>query len=306
MYALPLLMLVPVLFLALPVCGKTFIDPWLVCNGAIPLGIPMGIDHAIYNNLLQNFCQITRTRHSAGCFCLSSASTPECDGGRSQNSLLVGALVAGDITPTDYCLQRCTCQPEPIAAGQMLATLTRVRSYTATMEPTVPQSPDPFAAARAALGQQFGPVGTRWRNRIGTGTGRSQGVSTMETLTACWRECGPAGLKCGGGSGAVGLRAGDDTSGTTCTCRAVQTMVDARTRQPLYIGVCVNYPNRRKGTREEVKVGETGAEAEAEIEGLPCPCNATYVSMSCCGVVDGVVWEDPYLKLGELVRWDEL
>ena len=33
-----------------------------------------------------------------------------------------------------------------------------------------------------------------------------------------------------------------------------------------------------------------------------CPCNATYVSRSCCGVSDGLVWEPQDLKLGELVR----
>lgn len=33
---------------------------------------------------------------------------------------------------------------------------------------------------------------------------------------------------------------------------------------------------------------------------LACPCNATYVSYSCCESGTGIVWEAPDKKLGEL------
>jgi hypothetical protein len=32
----------------------------------------------------------------------------------------------------------------------------------------------------------------------------------------------------------------------------------------------------------------------------PCPCNTTYVSQACCDGHDGMIWEAPELKLGEL------
>lgn len=31
-----------------------------------------------------------------------------------------------------------------------------------------------------------------------------------------------------------------------------------------------------------------------------CPCNCTYVSHACCSVNDGIVWEAPVLKMGDL------
>ena len=31
-----------------------------------------------------------------------------------------------------------------------------------------------------------------------------------------------------------------------------------------------------------------------------CPCNGTYVSVGCCDVDDGLVWEPPEMKLGEM------
>ena len=36
-------------------------------------------------------------------------------------------------------------------------------------------------------------------------------------------------------------------------------------------------------------------------ESRPCPCNATYVSHTCCDVEDGLVWEAGKFKLGELL-----
>ena len=37
-------------------------------------------------------------------------------------------------------------------------------------------------------------------------------------------------------------------------------------------------------------------------ESMPCPCNASYVSHSCCGSESGLVWEAENFKLGELLR----
>jgi hypothetical protein len=38
----------------------------------------------------------------------------------------------------------------------------------------------------------------------------------------------------------------------------------------------------------------------AEIDTWGCPCNVSYVSRQCCESDDGMVWEEGYLKLGEL------
>ena len=39
---------------------------------------------------------------------------------------------------------------------------------------------------------------------------------------------------------------------------------------------------------------------------LPCPCNSTYISHSCCGAKGGLVWEPAGFNLGKLVGGDEL
>ena len=41
-------------------------------------------------------------------------------------------------------------------------------------------------------------------------------------------------------------------------------------------------------------------DASGHHESLPCPCNTTYVSHSCCAAKGGVVHEPPEFKLGEL------
>ncbi|KAI9679373.1 MAG: hypothetical protein M1817_005395 [Caeruleum heppii] len=50
-------------------------------------------------------------------------------------------------------------------------------------------------------------------------------------------------------------------------------------------GICAGSPSKR----------DVGAVPDA------CPCNGTYVSEACCGAPDGVVYEGPEKKLGELV-----
>jgi hypothetical protein len=39
-----------------------------------------------------------------------------------------------------------------------------------------------------------------------------------------------------------------------------------------------------------------------EIQEDMCPCNGTYVSRKCCNVDDGLVWEAPEFKLGEMIE----
>ncbi|KAI9673214.1 MAG: hypothetical protein M1817_003077 [Caeruleum heppii] len=50
--------------------------------------------------------------------------------------------------------------------------------------------------------------------------------------------------------------------------------------------------------RREDQPVEEGATKERDI--LACACNATYVSAGCCESAEGMVWEDPELKLGRL------
>ena len=43
-----------------------------------------------------------------------------------------------------------------------------------------------------------------------------------------------------------------------------------------------------------------GKRSAQDMEIMACPCNATYVSIACCGSRDGLIWEDLSAKLGEL------
>jgi hypothetical protein len=43
-----------------------------------------------------------------------------------------------------------------------------------------------------------------------------------------------------------------------------------------------------------------GGKVRREIEDLPCPCNESYVSRSCCDAPEGLIWEAAELNLGVL------
>ncbi|KAI9674167.1 MAG: hypothetical protein M1817_001985 [Caeruleum heppii] len=48
--------------------------------------------------------------------------------------------------------------------------------------------------------------------------------------------------------------------------------------------------------------GEKRRDLAEERLRFACPCNVTYVSAACCDDADGLVWEDPGLKLGRLAQ----
>ena len=57
----------------------------------------------------------------------------------------------------------------------------------------------------------------------------------------------------------------------------------------VFVGSILGMPNSRLGGRsvDEQKL---------------CACNASYVSRGCCGSKDGLIWEPPGMKMGELRR----
>ena len=71
---------------------------------------------------------------------------------------------------------------------------------------------------------------------------------------------------------------------STCTCQAHSSQYQPGSGTVSFIAACL------------VTLGSGGKREE----GLPCPCNGTYVSHSCCDVLDGFVWEPLESKLGNL------
>ena len=83
--------------------------------------------------------------------------------------------------------------------------------------------------------------------------------------------------------------AGTNCSGDHCSCQVKASTYDPRSNTLKYLAGCIFNPSDLVGTKRD--------------EQMPCPCNASYVSYSCCGAIEnGLVWEAPEMKLGELVK----
>ena len=146
--------------------------------------------------------------------------------------------------------------------------------------PYDPNGPNPFASVRsrpyevqanATANAQSGGGSNQWANQCGT-------------------NC-TSNTDCAGG-------------GADCVCLAAQK----GTFQPgvgtvAFVAACIVSIAKSGGVS-----GGSGGGGKRDIEGTVdnemwgCPCNSSYVSRSCCRVGDGLVWEAPDLKLGQLVR----
>ncbi|KAI9681334.1 MAG: hypothetical protein M1817_002617 [Caeruleum heppii] len=103
------------------------------------------------------------------------------------------------------------------------------------------------------------------------------------------------------------------SSDTTSECRCVVPSVKAAQIagvDPVFpvalclataqMGVKPAGRKRNAETQSGVERLELKTVDQVRVEDLVCPCNRTYVSQACCGSAEGMVWEDPRLRLGRL------
>jgi hypothetical protein len=56
------------------------------------------------------------------------------------------------------------------------------------------------------------------------------------------------------------------------------------------------------GMEEDDDDDDDGAGLGGDVVG--CACNSTYISRACCFSQEGLIWEEPEMKIGEVRRWD--
>ena len=102
-------------------------------------------------------------------------------------------------------------------------------------------------------------------------------------------------------------------------CRCVAKPGAQNAGQLLWLGVCSGWNGALQAISAAASGGGGGGKRKRRKRGLfmkreldgfsdvtatVCPCNASYVSISCCGVENGLVWEGPEMKLGVLTFED--
>ena len=128
--------------------------------------------------------------------------------------------------------------------------------------------PDPNA-----LSGNSSPLGSTG----GTGSSNALGVDT-----STWTSSTSSLSRCNG-SCAVGSECSTTGIAEDCVCQVQSSTYEPASGVIQYTAACM---------QSLVSIRD---------EPVPCPCNETYVSHGCCGSFDGMIWEEPGMKLGELV-----
>ncbi|KAI9678174.1 MAG: hypothetical protein M1817_006119 [Caeruleum heppii] len=94
---------------------------------------------------------------------------------------------------------------------------------------------------------------------------------------------------------------GADPSAAGCRCVAADVET-ARTAglDPVFPGAVCLLVTAALSNRP-FKANPLGGRSPSDVPAIACACNATYVSRGCCDSDDGMIWEAPSLKLGNLI-----
>lgn len=282
------ILLFSILF-SIPINGeqKKIGDPYITCPGNwVPdnaNGLPSGyfVDH--YADVMQLCSALNGNSRNVGCVCSSSQESSFHCYRRLADRLLFHAVITSSLKPfPTFCRDSCFCTDVETAAMDR----TRVASephYIGTVEPEDQENYfDPGdssyqinshgSAAGGAYGIDPEGTGNEWN---GEETLDQNPVPTSVAVAhgQCWANCT---------SNADCLKGGEKG----CICSTQKEQYQPGRGTVAFVAACIISMSGAGGKREEAR---------------PCPCNATYVSHSCCGVSNGLVWEEERFKLGELV-----
>ena len=97
---------------------------------------------------------------------------------------------------------------------------------------------------------------------------------------------------------ATACSVGDACSGDNCTCQVTKAQYVPGAGSTKYYAECGSPFSSGSGSNRRLM-------RRHEEDLAYCPCNSTYISEKCCSAKDGLVWEAPEFKLGELADdWD--
>ena len=171
----------------------------------------------------------------------------------------------------EWCYDACLC-------------LTESEEETYTNE-----TPAGQAQTQESEDEDVDPVAYRAGDRPGVGGGGT--IQSIPGSPGSAANPGTAGEACFGNNTCQPLcmtgscQLGSQCSGEHCLCQAKSATYVPNTGILEFTAGCT-FITSVAGKRSEP---------------MPCPCNSTYVSLGCCHS-DGMIWEAPELKLGELQK----
>ncbi|KAI9723850.1 MAG: hypothetical protein M1828_004100 [Chrysothrix sp. TS-e1954] len=227
-------------------------------------------------------------RYNVGCRCESpQAEEPDCSPDYGGDQVLYNAYLDTSVTGgipgfVEWCEAYCICAPR--------STADVFQSYTPQQQAGI--FLDDFLASQGGGSQGGGSQGgdSQGGESILTGSNSTvQGFDGLEPTTGIvpgnfgdFQLCNSSLALCTMGADCIG----DD-----CICKVTGTRFEPRAGTLEYFASCGYNP----------KAGLLGGKTKRQ-HSQPCPCNTTYVSYGCCDSEDGMIWEAPKLKIGELVK----
>lgn len=258
-------------------------DPYIICDLPGPThaeGLPSAYSEEVYAGLLTLCSTANGARQNVGCFCSSSTGRVHCEESLADMSLWnvdytpdddavihqfeVANIEYWDMTFQSLCQHGCKCR-DPGDADKWYQHNTEVGALSGANGMIQPPEP-PRSAMRGN------------RNTFGAGSFVSSvqpDHNEIQWQNQCGKNC--TSIK------DCNVPAGGDS---TCSCQAHSSQYQPGSGSVAFIAACL------------VTLGSGGGKRQ---DSLPCPCNITYVSHGCCGVLDGLVWEQPESNLGRLL-----
>ena len=209
-----------------------------------------------------------------------------------------GGILCNENNPsiTAWCTSRCTCRARSLSRYPW--TSTRVTDQKAAEPTPLAKGESPPSAPVPAATADTEPVDIQADcTASGSGAADTSAEANPPTCSAADAPNSTTG-SCLGTCNTVAIGCPDG-----CKCGAFHSQVHPTIR---FLGRCGSFSPKRLmlSRRADVIVANmTGSDDDSgahELIFAGCPCNTSYVSDACCLSSDGIVYEDPGKKLGEL------
>ena len=284
MYKFPMLVILQLVLVAfslhMKVCHsrQTNYDPFIVCSGPRITrqdGLPLGYSEETYSTALA-LCSLAHgAPQNAGCSCISSGGRVYCDENVADSTLFNAWIQNGMMTIAGYC--------------------TNIGCYCRTMREE--QNANSNTQTASASINIASPLPSRVVNPLYDSTGPNPFRDIAGGFSTTDQSCG------------VGCRsdkdcqscAPDQITADKYHCRAAQqSKFNPTTGAATFFSMCLI-----SASTSSLNGKNNGIGGKRDVE-FPCPCNTTYISHSCCGANDGLVWEPVGFNLGKLVGGGDL
>ena len=251
--------------------SQTF-DPYIICDNPGPKhveGLPLQYSEDVYSESIALCSSAHGARENVGCFCATPSGRVHCSEHVADRDLWEARYIPiedeshfdGEEVSFPELCQE-ACQCVSEDDAQQWFHETENEYFWQASGFRQPREP-PRRGAHD---------GTTFAT--GSLIGNSQEISQPSWQNQCGNNCTSA-KDCSAPAG----------GNSTCMCQAHSSQHQPASGTVAFMAACL----------------VTLASGGKREEGLPCPCNSTYVSHHCCDVPDGWVWEPPDSNLGVLL-----